>query len=70
MVSKPTRGDNILNLFLTSNYTSVNTVQVLPGLSDHDVMIAYVSITPKMNVKNQDQFLYLEKQIGMAINHS
>ena len=110
MVSKPTRGDNILDLFLTSNHTLVNTVQkkereksrechnhkpqpfpdpkrkrkptnpnkhksnkctkstkisslfpkrgnrntkrtekqVLPGLSDHDIIIANVSVTPKM----------------------
>ena len=47
MVSKPTRGDNILDLFLTSNHTLVNTVQVLPGLSDRDI-IANVSVTRKM----------------------
>ena len=48
MVSKPTRGDIILDLFLTSNHTLLNTVQNLPGLSDHDIIIANVSVTPKM----------------------
>ena len=37
MVSEPTRGDNIFDLFLTTNPTLVNSVEILPGLSDHDI---------------------------------
>ena len=40
MVSKPTRGENIWDLFLTSNYTLVNTVDVKPGISDHDLVLS------------------------------
>ena len=36
MVSKPTRGDNNLDLFLTSNHTLVNNVEILSGISDHE----------------------------------
>ena len=36
MVSKPTRGDHVLDLFLTSNHTLVNKVEILPGISNHE----------------------------------
>ena len=36
MVSKPTRGDNIPDLFLTSNQTLVNKVEILSGISEKD----------------------------------
>ncbi|MCG8046380.1 MAG: hypothetical protein JAY66_11960 [Candidatus Thiodiazotropha taylori] len=49
MVSKPTRGDNILDLFLTSNHTLVNSTEILPGISDHDIISATVSVKPKLN---------------------
>ena len=46
MVSKPTRGENILDLFLTSNYTLVNIVDVKPGISDHDLVLSEVFTKP------------------------
>ena len=49
MVSKPTRGDNVLDLFLTSNHTLVNKVEILSGISDHEISISNVSIKPKMS---------------------
>ena len=51
MVSKPTRGDNILDMFLITNPTLVNSVEILPGLSDHDISISIVSVKPKINRK-------------------
>ena len=51
MVSKPTRGDNILDLFLTSNHTLVNKVEILPGISDHEISISNISVKPKMSRK-------------------
>ena len=46
MVSKPTRDDNVLDLFLTSNHTFVNKVEIFPGISDHEISIS--SVKPKM----------------------
>ena len=46
MVTSPTRGQNILDLFLTSNPTLTVKVSVLPGLSDHDIVIAEVNAKP------------------------
>ena len=34
MVTSPIRGQNILDLFLTSNPTLIDKITVLPGLSD------------------------------------
>ena len=48
MVSKPTRGDNVLDMFLTSNHILVNKVEILSGISDHEISISNVSIKPKM----------------------
>ena len=48
MVSKPTRDDNVLDLFLTSNHTLVNKVEIFPGISDHEISISSVSLKPKI----------------------
>ena len=49
MVRKPTRKGNVLDLFLTSNRTLVNKVEILSGISDHEISISNVSIKPKMS---------------------
>ena len=46
MVTSPTRGQNILDLFLTSNPTLIEKVSVLPGLSDHNIVMAEVNAKP------------------------
>ncbi|MCG7865188.1 MAG: hypothetical protein JAY74_02330 [Candidatus Thiodiazotropha taylori] len=48
MVSEPTRGDNVLDLFLTSNETLVNQVEILSGISDHEISVSNISIKPKI----------------------
>ena len=39
MVTTPTRGQNILDLFLTTNPTLVNKTHTIPGISDHDAIV-------------------------------
>lgn len=48
MVSEPTRRspDNTLYLFLTSNPTMIQKVDILPGLGNHDVVMAEGLIKP------------------------
>ena len=46
MVTSPTRGQNILDLLLTSNPTLMEKVSVLPGLSDYDIVMAEVNAKP------------------------
>ena len=48
MVSEPTRDENTLYLFFTSNPTLVNELQIKPGLADNDVMVATVNLKPKV----------------------
>ena len=40
MVTSPTRGQNILDLFLTTNPTLVDNVSITPGLSDNDIVLS------------------------------
>ena len=48
MVTSPTRGPNTLDLFFTTNPTLVKTVSVIPGLSDHDIVLAEVNSRPQL----------------------
>ena len=48
MVTEPTRYENILDLFLTNNPTLVSKVEIMPGLSDHDIVYSEVNIKPQI----------------------
>ena len=48
MVTSPIRGQNILDLFFTSNPTLVNKVTILHCLSDHDIILAEVNSRPEV----------------------
>ena len=43
MVTEPTRCAKVLYLFLTSNYTIVQKIEILPGIADHMIMVADVN---------------------------
>lgn len=47
MVTKPTRQKNTLDLLLTNNPTRVNRVEVIPGISDHEIVLAELDILPQ-----------------------
>ena len=48
MINLPTRFQNILDLFFTTNPTLVNKISTIPGISDRDAIIcAEVNIKPK-----------------------
>ena len=48
MVTSPTGGQNILDLFFTTNPTLVNKTSILPGLSDHDIVLVKVNSHPEI----------------------
>ena len=59
MVSDPTRDNTILDLFLTNNPTLVGTVTVVPGISEHETIIAVVKLRPTMQkVKPRTVHIY------------
>ena len=46
MVTSPSRGQNILDLFFTPNHTLV--FSVIRGLFDHDIVLAQVNVKPEV----------------------
>ena len=46
MVSEPTRGENILDYFLTSNPTRVDDIEIHPGIADHDLVLINANVKP------------------------
>ena len=67
MVSTPTRGDNVLDLFLTSNHTLVKNIDVLPGISDHDLVFSEVSTKP-VETRQPPRSTYLYKRADLHGN--
>ena len=46
-MTSPTRGQNILDLFLTTNPILVDSVFISPGLSDHVIVLTKVNVKLK-----------------------
>ena len=51
MVNEPTRYDNVIDLFLISNHTLVQKIEIVPGIADHDIVVADVNIKPLRTAK-------------------
>ena len=51
MVRDPTGQGNILDLFLTTNHTLVNSVNIISGLSDHNIVKCLVDTKPSSTKK-------------------
>ena len=49
MVIEPTRGENVLDFFLTSNHTLVDDIKISPGIADHDIVVANVNVKPRIS---------------------
>ena len=51
MVSLPTRLNNTLDLFLTSNPTLVKHVSTMGGIADHDIVKVHSEVKPRLNIQ-------------------
>ena len=60
-MTSPTRGQNILDLFLTSNPTLVDNVSITPGLSDHNIVLIQVNVKPEV-LKQVPRNIHLYKK--------
>ena len=49
LVTKPTRLHNTLDLMITNNPTRVNRTEILPGISDHEIVLCELDIIPATN---------------------
>ncbi|CAC5423219.1 unnamed protein product [Mytilus coruscus] len=59
IVNEPTRGTNTLDLFITNYPDSFRRTEVIPGLSDHDIVYTEVDRIPaKLQQKPRKIFLY------------
>ena len=63
MVRDPTRQGNNLDLFLTTNHTLVNSVNVIPGLSDHNIVKCLVDTKPASTKKGAS---LLESRLSLS----
>ena len=48
MQKQPTRNENNLDLFLTNNESLVKSTSIIPGISDHEIVIIDSIIRPKI----------------------
>ena len=60
-MTSPTRGQNILDLFFTTNSTLVDNVSIIPGLSDHDIVLAKVNAKPEISKQIPQTILLYKK---------
>ena len=59
MVCEPTRENNILDLFITNSPTLVDSVSFVPGIADHQAVLAVVRLRPSIQkVKPRTVHLY------------
>ncbi len=60
-VNEPTHNDNILDLILTKNPDSVSNVKVVPGISDHSIVTASLSLDAQHNKKKPRKVWMFDK---------
>ena len=61
MVQEPTRENNILDLFLTNSPTLVDSLSVVPDISDYQAVISVVRLRPSIQkIKPRDINLYFK----------
>ena len=61
-------GQNILDLFLTSNPTSIGKIIALPGLSEHDIVQAELNVKPKITKQVPRDILSYKKLTVTSLN--
>ena len=61
LVTQPTRFENILDLFLIDNPTLVKSVDIKPGIADHDAVLSKVYIKPQVS-KQKPRLMFIYKK--------
>ena len=64
MVKEPKRGENTLDLFMTTNPTLVNSITTIPGLSDHDIVSCVIDSKPKLLLSPIGKAIFTGKLTG------
>ncbi|CAH1276990.1 Hypp9451 [Branchiostoma lanceolatum] len=61
IVEKPTRGTNTLDIIVTNHPSLFPRVEIIPGLSDHDIPYAELQITNARLRQKERHVLYFKK---------
>ena len=79
IIDKPTRGDNILDLFLTNNKSALQNFETLPpiGKADHDIVYIEINARPnRQNTPHCNVFIFrnanwdgIESKLSTLLNH-
>ena len=64
IVTEPTRGENILDIFFTNRPSLINKCKIRPGLSDHDAVYIESSVRPK-KIKPVPRKIHLWKKADL-----
>ena len=66
LVKEPTRGNNIIDLVTTNNDNIVNKVRVIPGISDHSMVLFEVNLSCKKR-KPVKRKIYIKKRADSSL---
>ena len=66
IVDFPTRGENLLDIFITNRPSLLNKCTPIPGLSDHDIVLVDSNITPARQ-KPPRRLIHLWKKVNLPV---
>ena len=69
VVLEPTRGKNILDLFLTNHPSKVNWVEIMPQISNHSTVFVEVNLKAKLNMQKPCKIHLYNKGDWLAIQN-
>ena len=61
LITEPTRGPSTLDVFITSNETLISNTQVIPGLSDHEIVYVKGDIKPIIHRQKRRKVTFYKK---------
>ncbi|KAI8491877.1 hypothetical protein Bbelb_302500 [Branchiostoma belcheri] len=68
-VQEPTRNGNLLDLVLVNNPNIIEKTKVVPGISDHDMVLVDVNLAPKQNRKPKRKVYTVQKCFHRGRHH-
>ena len=67
ITDKPTREENVLDLIAVNNPSLLNRLEVVLGISDHDVVFAEMDISPQKYKQVKPRSQYIVKLTGTKL---
>ena len=68
IVGEPTRGTNILDLIATNHPSSIRRTEIIPGVSDHDIVYTEIDSVPTRQQQKPRQIPWIVKQNGIMLS--